>query len=230
MNTQRWIALGMVALIALCVATSSIWVSLLPFGDGEEQAASTPGTPQAEAPVSGEEPEGELTPTPQGLASIEQIVAGQATIAQGEEAAEEVDPLVADLLETLGQESLGVGEEPFVTHAGDFVTLDTMRRAEGTASVYRIGESRLVLRLDPFSVSSGPDLHVLLSQKEEPRTSADALLPTYLDLGPLERITGAQNYEIPADTSFTQYKSVVIYSMSLNIIYSTATLEEVRGG
>ncbi len=220
----------MVALIVLCIATNNIWLPLLPFDDDQEEAAATPGMPEAEVLTAGEEPEGELTPTPQSLASIEQIVAGQATIAQGEEAAEEVDPLVADLLRTLGQETLGVGEEPFVTHAGDFVTLDTMRRAEGIASVYRIGESRLVLRLDPFSVSSGPDLHVLLSQNAEPRTSADALLPTYLDLGPLERITGAQNYEIPAETSFTRYRSVVIYSMSLNIIYSAATLEEVRGG
>jgi len=225
MNVQRWIALGMLGAVIACVASSNLWLSLIANVFSDDEAASS-GAPVAEGAITGEEADGaEVTPT--GIVSIEDIVSGQAMLV--EEPQTEVDPLIAELLDTLNQETFAIGEEPYIARAGDFVTIDSMRRAEGTASIYQIGESRRVLRLDPFSVTTGPDLRVLLSRSEAPRTSAEALLPNYLDLGALQSTSGAQNYEIPADDNFDRYKSVVIYSMSLNIIYSTATLQEVRG-
>jgi hypothetical protein len=45
-----------------------------------------------------------------------------------------------------------------------------------------------------------------------------------IDLGQLAGNTGNQHYEIPADTDLAQYRSVVIYSATLNMIYSYAPL------
>jgi hypothetical protein len=78
-------------------------------------------------------------------------------------------------------------------------------------------------------VTNGPDLRVLLSENPTPRTSSEALLPSYLDLGPLQSPSGAQNYPLPEKETADQYQSVVIYSMSLNLVYTTAQLTEVRG-
>jgi len=211
MNPQRWIALALLASIIACIATSSIWIGIL-FGGEDETAedTSTP-TPQLEQVADAEEetepeqliPSGNLTPT--------------------------VDPVLEELLEELNVESLGAGDEPFIVRAGDFTTIDAIHRGEGTANVYRVDETRFVLRLEPFSVTSGPDLHVLLSENETPRTSADALLPTHVDLGPLEAPEGAQNYAIAETINLSQYESVVIYSMSLNIVYTSADIQTVRG-
>jgi hypothetical protein len=208
MNTQRWITLGIVVLIAACLVTSNLWLPrLLP----DEEA-----TPTATLSTALENPvEGEATEAPEMALTMT--------------AEPTLDPVVAEILSYLEVEELGPGIEPFITRAGSFTVIDQMHRGEGIASIYQISEEQRVLRLFPFSVTSGPDLRVILSQHEAPRTSTEALLPTYLDLGSLKSIEGAQNYEIPAGESLALYKSVVIYSTSLNIVYSTATLEDVRG-
>lgn len=227
MNSQRWITLGAFILVAVCLLSAGLWIPLLPFGDDDEEVAETDMTATMEA--GGLLPELEITATPT-FPNIEQVISGEASIAEMDSVeGEEIDPVIAELLAALNKEELGIGEDPFIIKVGTFIVLDTMRQGEGTASIYQLGESQWVLRLDPFSVTQGADLHVLLSQNRDPRTSADALLPKYVDLGVLMSASGAQNYPIPADVMLSQYQSVVIYSISLNIIYTTAPLEDVRG-
>lgn len=209
MNAQRWLALGMLALVVLCIASSNVWLTPL-LERGKDEATPTPTVEGAEE----DQAPDEATP----VAAVRTLTP-EATL----------NPAVVALLEDLQVESMGVGDEPYVIMAGDFTVIDSLHRGEGTASIYRLGEQRHVLRLDPFSVTTGPDLHVLLSLQEVPRTSAEVLLPTYIDLGALKNTTGAQNYEISPEVDLEEYKSVVIYSMSFNIVFSTATLEQVRG-
>ncbi|HEC22139.1 MAG TPA: hypothetical protein ENI95_04385 [Chloroflexi bacterium] len=209
MNTQRWLALGILILLVACIATSNLWLGSL---RGEEEPTPTPTEAAEEHAPEGEAGDEEagtplpLTPTPEPTAN----------------------PIVEELMAAAQVEALGVGDEVFIILAGDFTTIDALHRAEGTASVYQLGD-KLVLRLEPFTVTSGPDLHVILSQHEMPRTSAEALLPTHVDLGLLQSTSGSQNYNIPDDVDLADYKSVVIYSTSLNIVYSSATLTQVRG-
>lgn len=217
MNAQRWIAVGFLGLIALCIASSNLW---LPFfdllgGDDEDDATPTPTGEVAEA--EGEEGEGDGTGTPEAV-----------TVTETPEPT--LDPVVAEMLAEIEVEELGPGIDPFITRAGNFTTVDPMHRAEGTASLFRLSETQHVLRLDPFEVTSGPDLKVILSPSDNPRTSSETMLPTHLNLGDLKSSSGAQNYPIPEGENISQYRSVVIYSMSLNIVYSSAPLTEVRGG
>lgn len=207
-NAQRWIAVGLLALVVLCVVTSNVW---MPYLSDDDEPTPTP--PPAGTVVPGMA----VTVTPSAT------FVGEPTVAPT------LDPVVVELMRVTGIEMLAVGDEPFIIMAGDFTVIDTMHRAEGTASIYQIGDAKRALRLEPFTVTSGPDLHVLLSQHPEPRTSAEALLPAVVDLGSLKVLSGAQNYDIPDGVPVSSYNSVVIYSMSLNLVFSTATLEQVRG-
>ncbi len=206
MNIQRWIALGMLALLIACVATSSLWTA--PFRDEVD-----------EEPTATLQPDGSDLP-PESAALSETPAAGTATPT--------LNPIIEEMMATAGAESVAMSNQPFVILAGDFTTIDATHQGTGTASIYQVGETQRVLRLDPFAVTSGPDLRVLLSTHPAPRTSTEALVGS-IDLGPLRSATAAQNFEIPAGTSMDQYRSVVIYSLSFNIVYSTATLEPVRG-
>jgi hypothetical protein len=210
MNTQRWIAVGMIALLVMCILSSNLWLTPL-LERNEEQPSPTPtATLVAESEL--------ITPTP--TVDIILTLTPEPTL----------DPVVAEILEEIEfEEDEVMGIDPFVVLHGDFTIVDSMHRGEGTAAIYKVSEQQYVLRLDPFNVTNGPDLRVILSRHEMPRTSTEALLPDYLDLGALQNTLGAQNYEIPEIASIDKYNSVVIYSMSLNVVYSTATLTDVRG-
>jgi hypothetical protein len=201
-------ALTVLIIAAILVATNSVWLPII-IEDGEKNTP-TPTEVNAES----------LTVTFDAILPTSVSQAG---------AAPTVDPLLESLMEASGIEQLAVGGEPFVVYAGEFTAIDPIHRADGTASIYNIGDTRRVLRLEPFNVTSGPDLHVLLSRHPEPRTSAEALQPLYIDLGPLQYTSEAQNFLIPDDVDITKYQSVVIYSTSTYVIYSTATLLQVRG-
>ncbi len=210
MNTQRWIALGLFWGLAAIITSSLVLVPAERAADEEDVAVAT-------------------TPNSDTEADFEETPEEAPVILNSADLTPTLDPAIQDILESLELDSLGVGDEPFVIRAGNFTVIDNLHRGRGTANVYRVNEERLALRFESFSVSDGPDLAVVLSQNDIPRTSADALLPTHVDLGPLKSAEGEQTYPIPPDTNFNQYRSVVIYSTSLNIIYTSAELEQVRG-
>ena len=209
MNAQRWLALGLVVLLVACIATSNLWLVPLMGGDKAEPTA-TPTVEVAE--------DAATTETPEADTSVLEALAEPT-----------LDPDIAAIMNDMEISELGVGLDPHIIRAGDFAVIDPLHQGRGTASIYWFSESQQFLRLDNFEVSNGPDLRVILSQQDTPRTSAETLLPSYVDLGPLKSPSGAQNYEIPATEELAKYKSVVIYSTSLNIVFTSAPLEEVRG-
>ncbi len=208
MNTQRWLTLGLLALAVACAATSSVWTA--PFRDEDEASTPTAEVAESEEGSQAEEEsaglDSELTPV----------------------ATSTLNPVLQDVFESAGGDNMGISNAPFIVLAGEFSSIDAMHQGRGTATIYQVGDERYVLRLDPFSVTNGPDLHVLLSPHSAPRTSMDALTGA-LDLGVLVGTDVAQNHQIPAGTSLNSYKSVVIYSLSLNLVYTSAELSGVRG-
>lgn len=108
---------------------------------------------------------------------------------------------------------------------GMFVEIDVVHRGSGTAVIVDMGDGSYTLRLeDDFSVTRGPDLHVMLSGTEEPRNHESVMAEPTVDLGKLKGNMGAQNYEIPAGFDVTNAKSVVIYCVPFRVVFSTATL------
>jgi hypothetical protein len=204
MNIQRWLALGILALSVACIATSNLW--LTPLLEDDDEATATP----------------DLTTTPGDPAAI-----SEADLALTATVTATLNPIVAEMIEEAGQ--VAASDAPFIVYQGDFTSIDSLHQATGTVSIYQIGESRYVLRLDPFNVANGPDLHIYLTRQETPRTSTE-VISNSLDLGLLESLTEAQNIDIPEGTRLQDYKSVAIYSKSLNLVFSTAKLVATRGG
>ena len=105
---------------------------------------------------------------------------------------------------------------------GTFVDGDDFHKGEGTATVYKVGTD-LVLRLDPFKSTNGPDLRVLLTKDAAPKTRDD-VQAGYIEIGKLKGNIGSQNYTLPKDITLSDYKAVVIYCRPFHVVFATATL------
>lgn len=127
----------------------------------------------------------------------------------------------ADEPDTESSESMP-GESPIAILTGQFEDFDNSHRGSGTATVYDVGAGELVLRLEDFDVTNGPDLHVLLVPDVDPKRRND--VTGYVDLGPLKGNVGDQNYAIPDGLSPGDYGSVVIYCVPFHVIFSVASL------
>jgi hypothetical protein len=113
-------------------------------------------------------------------------------------------------------------DAPIVVGLGEFQDGDGFHQGSGNATLFQGPDGAYLLRFDDFTVTNGPDLHVLLSTNPAP--SDHASLDSYLDLGSLKGNIGSQNYTLPADIDVTQFKSVVIYCLPFQVIFATATL------
>lgn len=111
------------------------------------------------------------------------------------------------------------------TATGTFQRLDAIRWAQGDVTVYQQADDSQLARFENFSASNAPDLRVLLAIPAAP-TTMEELGPRdqTIDLGQLLGTVGSQNYQIPADVDLAGYFSIVLYSPSLNLIMSYATL------
>ncbi|NLX10532.1 MAG: DM13 domain-containing protein [Chloroflexi bacterium] len=117
---------------------------------------------------------------------------------------------------------------------GNFVTVDPIRSATGTATIYRLSDGRWLLRIEDLDALNGPELHVLLSAFPNPTTPEDlAQLPRLqIDLGALKATQGNQNYFIE-DPAFNPDNyvqgSIVIYSARYSTVFSYAPLAPSTG-
>lgn len=102
---------------------------------------------------------------------------------------------------------------------GNFQGADSFHKGSGTATIFQQGD-KSILRLEDFSSTNGPDLHVLLVENIAASQAKD--LGETLDLGSLKGNVGDQNYEIPAGTNLTKYKGVMIYCKPFHVVFSVA--------
>lgn len=110
--------------------------------------------------------------------------------------------------------------EPVILYRGEWQDGDPGHSGEGRAIVGRDASGMLVLRVEDFSVTNGPDLVVALSP--EPDAYGDGSLI----LGDLKATDGNFNYEIPEGTDLSQFQSVVVWCRRFPTTFAYATLEE----
>jgi hypothetical protein len=73
---------------------------------------------------------------------------------------------------------------------------DGIHNTEGMTKVIRIDDASMILRLENFRATNGPDLYVYLA--------TDNSASDYVDLGGLKGNIGNQNYDIPEGTDFSK--------------------------
>lgn len=114
--------------------------------------------------------------------------------------------------------------EWIVVGQGQFIGADSFHVGSGTATILHQGDNQ-ILRLEEFSVTNGPDLHVILTRHPAPASRSD-IGDDYIDLGSLKGNMGNQNYEISPDVDLSAYLGVVIYCVPFHVVFATATLNQ----
>lgn len=115
---------------------------------------------------------------------------------------------------------------PVTVASGTFQGLNAIRWGQGTVTIYQDATNALTMRFEGFSMPNGPDLRVYASAADAPAAFANLTVAGVepVDVGLLKAPIGSQNYTLPAAADLSQLRSVVIYSSSLDLIYTYAPL------
>ena len=114
--------------------------------------------------------------------------------------------------------------------AGSPVTLaqgrfhDGAHKTAGTATIHQLPDGKRVLRLTDFETSNGPDVRVYLVAAEDATDNDTVTRAGFMELGSLKGNIGDQNYDLPAETDLTKYKSVTIWCRRFGVNFGTAPL------
>jgi hypothetical protein len=112
-----------------------------------------------------------------------------------------------------------------IVRQGEFIELDALHSAKGNVSIYRSADGSTLLRFDDFAVVNGPVLTIYLSASVAPLTKEDLSSGTgEFTVALLKGTVGNQQYTIPSELNLSRYKSVVLYSPTIEMVYSYATL------
>ncbi len=107
---------------------------------------------------------------------------------------------------------------------GQFRDADGFHKGSGRATLYELADGSRVLRLEDLQVTNGPDLHVFLSAAADPVSRDEVKEGGFVDLGKLKGNIGNQNYQVPAGVDIRKYRSVVVYCVPFNVVFSVAPL------
>jgi hypothetical protein len=112
--------------------------------------------------------------------------------------------------------------QPVVLAQGDFVSQE--HGTSGVAKIIKLGDGSRLLRLENFSTSDGPDVHVWLA--DQPAGGGWHIYDDgrHVSLGKLKGTDGNQNYPIPPDVDLAGLQSVVIWCDRFNVAFGSAPL------
>ena len=107
---------------------------------------------------------------------------------------------------------------------GSFNAQPNNYSANGTATLVREADGRVILNLDLERVSSAPALVVWITETADPQTPAQMKQGGY-ELGALTRTSGRSSYALPSNIPASRMKTAVIYCKSVNVIISVAKMQ-----
>lgn len=132
--------------------------------------------------------------------------------------------------DTVGQTQMQTDDTASVAPLDTVWAEGTFEGKEGinTSGTYKIGQSdeNLVLELsDDFETESGPDLFVVLSQKEAAEaTGANVLEGSAHRVDSLRALTGKQQYDLADTLDLESFHSVAIQCIRYSHLYGIADL------
>lgn len=129
-----------------------------------------------------------------------------------------IDQTVAESL----PEARASTAEPAAILTGAFHS--NAHETKGTATVFRLADGNLVLRLTSFATSNGPDVRVYLVAAEDVNDNETVKQAGFVEVGALKGNIGDQNYDIPAGTDLAKYRAVTIWCRRFSVNFGTAPL------
>lgn len=119
----------------------------------------------------------------------------------------------------------GSSSEPINEMIGNSGTPVTSAMAFTSANGYTVTgnvriyqkDAKLILALENFKSTNGPDLRVYLSKEMQPIN--------FIELGRLRSVQGNQLYDIPGNPDFNTYKFAVIHCQQFNRVFGFATIK-----
>jgi hypothetical protein len=120
-----------------------------------------------------------------------------------------VNESMTEAATTLGYTSLAMGKFVGVN--------DGIHNAEGLAKLIPLDDASMILRLENFKATNGPDLYVYLA--------SDSSASDFVNLGRLKGNIGNQNYDIPEGTDFSRYDTALIWCQAFSVLFGSAILE-----
>ena len=112
--------------------------------------------------------------------------------------------------------------QPVILAEGAFVSQE--HDTSGTARVLELPDGSRVLRLEGFSTSDGPDVHVWLSDATAGGDWNKYDDGRFVALGEIKATDGNHNYVIPADADLAGLQSAVIWCDRFNVAFGSAAL------
>lgn len=110
---------------------------------------------------------------------------------------------------------------PTVLARGELRGADSFHFGSGQVLLVRGPEGQLVLRFEGYEVRNGPDLFVYLS----PDPAGEPEAKGALNLGGIRATKGNVNYEVPAGTDVSSFRSAVIWCRSFDVVFAVARFE-----
>ncbi|MBI1340515.1 hypothetical protein GC169_09970 [bacterium] len=107
-------------------------------------------------------------------------------------------------------------------HAGTFVKKD--KRISGSWSIVEEGGKRIIRFSGDFSAANGPDLKVFLSPTSIADVKGKTAVNGSINLGVLKSTKGAQDYEIPAGVTLSNFKSVLVHCEEYAVLWGGGDL------
>jgi hypothetical protein len=111
---------------------------------------------------------------------------------------------------------------PMLLASGTFHS--NAHETNGTASIYRLPDGKLTLRLTNFETSNGPDVRVYLVAADDVNDDETVTKNGFIEVAALKGNVGDQNYDLPMDADLTKYRSVTIWCRRFSVNFGTAPL------
>lgn len=115
----------------------------------------------------------------------------------------------------------GSGTATAAAPSGSFVS--RAHTTTGTVRVLSDGNAS-VLRLEGLRTDNGPDVHVYLVAGADAKADEDRFDDDFVTLGKIKGNIGDQNYEIPAGTDLSRYRTVVLWCKRFSVAFGAADL------
>lgn len=118
--------------------------------------------------------------------------------------------------------TVNAGSPAPALESGNFYSI--LHPTKGTATIYRLPDGRVVLRLTNFKTSNGPDVHIYMVAADDAKDNATVKHVGFIDLGEIKGNIGDQNYALGPDVDLAKYRAVSVWCKRFSVNFGAARL------